>query len=166
MTLVTITAPDSGPVATRYGDLIIPGTQIQYGGFASVLGFLSTDSKDTNHTKRDVYLFGAAENGLQVARVNLDDVPTYTQYSFWEPENLNFSSNPVAPKETDIRKIYLPGTFTSGSIFYSNSPINQITHEETTNILQARSFTHTSWYISTEWLIPHFTFDFSISMTH
>ena len=47
MTLITITAPDSGPIATRQGDLIIPGTEVAFGGFSPLLGFKSTDSATT-----------------------------------------------------------------------------------------------------------------------
>ena len=36
MTLITITAPDGGPVPVRQGDLIIPGTEVAFGGFSTL----------------------------------------------------------------------------------------------------------------------------------
>ncbi|MCJ1395930.1 hypothetical protein MMC18_008816 [Xylographa bjoerkii] len=119
MTLVTITAPSSGPIATREGDLIIPGTEVAFGGFATLLGYTSTANPPSGNDKRDVYLLGAANNGLQLARVGLEDMETYTEYSYFDPERLQFSKASPDPNISDYTQIYLPGTFTSGSVFYS-----------------------------------------------
>lgn len=120
MTLITITAPSSGPVATRQGDLIIPGTEVAYGGFTSVLGYKSTDSvtdKDAGH--RDVYLLGMTAFGLQLARVGMNGLRDFAQYTFWNPQQRNFSTSPPSPDVSDLAQIYLPGTYSSGSVFYS-----------------------------------------------
>ena len=119
MTLVTITAPNSGPIAAREGDLVIPGTEIAFGGFATLLGFTSTTDLSRGNDTRDVYLLGAANNGLQLARVDLDNVESYTDYSYFDPRNLQFSEISPDPNISDYTQIYLPGTFTSGSVFYS-----------------------------------------------
>ena len=123
MALVVITAPESGPVAARKGDLIIPGTEVAFGGFASILGFPSTSANPRDNSTRDIYLLGAANNGLQMARVGLNDYATFTQYTFFDPQNLSFSNTPPNPNITDYQQIYLPGTFTSGSVFYSRFQI-------------------------------------------
>ncbi|MCJ1286985.1 hypothetical protein MMC26_006332 [Xylographa opegraphella] len=119
MTLVTITVPSSGPMAAREGDLIIPGTEIAFGGFATLLGFTSTGDPSSGNDTRDVYLLGAANNGLQVARVDLDHVEIYTDYSYFDPRSLQFSETSPGPNISDYAQIYLSGTFTSGSVFYS-----------------------------------------------
>lgn len=120
MTLVTITAPKSGPLATRQGGLIIPGTQVPFGGFASLLGFPSTEfTTSSPSTDRDVYLLGMTDAGLQLSRVDVNDINDLSKYSYFQPQYLNFSTNSPDPKINDYRAIYLPGTFTSGTTFYS-----------------------------------------------
>lgn len=120
MTLVTITAPSSGPLAARQGGLLIPGTQLAFGGFASLLGFPSTESTSASpSTDRDIYLLGITDAGLQLARVDVNHINEFSKYSYFQPQFLNFSSQSPDPKMTDYRAIYLPGTFTSGTIFYS-----------------------------------------------
>ncbi|KAL8672085.1 MAG: hypothetical protein Q9168_003445 [Polycauliona sp. 1 TL-2023] len=118
MTLLSIGASSSGPTADRQGDLIISGLQVAYGGFSSVLGYTSTaKSQDVND--RDVYLFGMTGAGLQLARASVEQLTDFSKYSFWDPTQLKFVKNPPELNETDFKKIYLPGTFSSGSIFYS-----------------------------------------------
>ena len=119
MTLITITAPSSGPVATRQGDLTVPGTHIAFGGFATLLGFPSTADPTSDNSTRDIYLLGAANNGLQMARVSLDNAKDYSQYSFFDQQNLAFTSSAPDPNVTDIWQIYLPGSFSYGGVFYS-----------------------------------------------
>ena len=120
MTLITITAPSSGPVAARQGDLIIPGTEVAYGGFSSVLGYKSTDTAtDKDSGNRDVYLLGMTASGLQLARVGMNDLSDFSKYTFWDPQGQNFSTKPPSPNLQDAAQIYLPGTFSSGSVFYS-----------------------------------------------
>lgn len=121
MTLITITAPNSGPVAARQGDLIIPGTEVAYGGFSSILGYMSTDSaEDKDSGNRDVYLLGMTAFGLQLARVGMNDLSDFSKYTFWNPQGQNFSTSPPKPSLQDAALIYLPGTFSSGSVFYSS----------------------------------------------
>ena len=120
MTLITITAPNSGPVAVRQGDLIIPGTEVAYGGFSSILGYTSMDTatgKDS--ANRDVYLLGMTASGLQLARVGMNDLTDFSKYTFWSPQGQSFSNMPPKPSLQDAANIYLPGTFSSGSVFYS-----------------------------------------------
>ena len=120
MTLITITAPSSGPIATRQGDLIIPGTEVGYGGFATLLGRRSTDTgSDKGDGDRDVYLLGVTNSGLQLARVGVNDLNIFSKYVFWEPQNLRFGNLPPKPGLIDNQQIYMPGTFSSGSVYYS-----------------------------------------------
>ena len=120
MTLIAITAPDSGPVATRKGDLIIPGTEVAFGGFSTLIGLKSTSLEEAgNGSDRDVYLLGVTNSGLQLARVGINDMNAYSKYSFYLPETRNFSASSPDPSLKDPAQIYLPGSFSSGSIFYS-----------------------------------------------
>ena len=120
MTLVSITATDSGPVATRQGDLVIPGTQVAFGGFAALLGYPSTDAPENmDSNERDLYLLGMTNTGLQLARANINELTTYSEYTFFQPQNLSFTEIPPNPNTTDYEQIYLAGTFSSGGVFYS-----------------------------------------------
>ena len=120
MTLISITAPDSGPVATRQGDIVIAGTEVAFGGFSTLLGFKSTDSAaDLDDGERDVYLLGMTEFGLQLARVGINDLTDFAKYTFWNPRSHDFSTSPPDPSTSDDAQMYLPGSFSSGSIFYS-----------------------------------------------
>ena len=120
MTLIAIKATSSGPTAQRQGDLIIPGTQVAYGGFSSLLGYTTSDyGQEPDMTGRDVYLLGMTNGGLQLARVGINGLNDFSQYSFWEPQNANFSKKAPGLNEKDYQKIYLPGTFSSGSVFFS-----------------------------------------------
>jgi hypothetical protein len=118
MTLVTITAPPSGPIATRQGNLVIPGTEVAYGGFSTLLGSRRTDDAGLSR-ERDVYLLGMTRGGLQLARVGLDDLNTFDQYEFFNRETRSFSTKPPRLDLRDSTQIYLPGTFSSGNVFYS-----------------------------------------------
>ena len=118
MTLISIAASSSGPSVDRQGDLIISGLQVAYGGFSSVLGYTST-AKPQDSNARDVYLFGMTEAGLQLARASVGHLTDFSHYSFWDPIQLEFEPKPPKLDEKDVQKIYLPGTFSSGSIFYS-----------------------------------------------
>ncbi len=120
MTLISIDAPISGPIATRQGDLVIPGTQVAFGGFSTLLGYTSTNTtSDTDSGDRDVYMFGMTSGGLQLARVGINDVTIYNKYSYWDPASLSFSHVAPSPDITDYQHVYLPGSFSSGSISYS-----------------------------------------------
>ena len=119
-TLITITTPDSGPIATRQGDLIIRGTEVAFGGFSTLLGYKSIDSAtDPDNGDRDVYLLVMTNNGLQLARAGINDLTDFSKYTFWNPKSQNFSTSPPTPGVIDNSQIYMPGTFSSGSIFYT-----------------------------------------------
>jgi len=120
LTLITLTAPPSGPVAARQGDVIIFGTQVGFGGFTTLVGHKSTDTaSDKDAGSRDLYLLGVTPCGLQLARVGLDDLTNFSKFTFWSPLNQTFTSTPPSPKLTNPHQIYIPGTFSSGSIFFS-----------------------------------------------
>ena len=120
MTLISITAPISGPVASRQGDLIIPGTEVAFGGFSSLIGRRSTDnSTDRVEGDLDVYLLGTTNAGLQMAKVGINDVTEFTKYTFWDPQGSNFVTGSPGVGITNPTQIYLPGTYSSGSVFYS-----------------------------------------------
>ncbi len=120
MTLIAITAPNSGPVATRQGDLIIPGTEVAFGGFSTLLGYKSTDTaSDNDDGDRDVYLVGMTNAGLQLARAGINDLTDFAKYTFWNPHGQNFSEISPMPSVDDTTQVYVPGSFSSGNIIYS-----------------------------------------------
>lgn len=83
-----------------------------------MLGYTSTD--DTQDlSKRDVYLLGITDGGLQLARARVEKLTEFQAYRFWDPTQLKFIKRPPKLDEKDYRKIYLPGSFTYGSVFYS-----------------------------------------------
>lgn len=120
MTLVTITALSSGPIAARHGDIQISGGQISFGVFSTLVGSVSTDNNQAvGSVERDVYLLGTTPGGLQIARVRLNYINAFSKYRYFDPKELKFSSTPPRADVKDQRKIYLPGSFTSGNVFYS-----------------------------------------------
>ena len=124
MTLLSITAPKNGPVARRAVDQIIPNGQVPFGGFATLMG-ISQDPKDLSSTNSNstppnvLYIFGIAEHGIQLARVLLQNVASFTKWTFFDPQKKTFVSTAPAINEADASKIYLEGSFSSGNIFYS-----------------------------------------------
>ncbi|KAL9008502.1 MAG: hypothetical protein Q9173_006379 [Seirophora scorigena] len=118
MTLISISSSSKGPIATRHGDLIISGNEIAYGGFTSLLGYTST-ANPQDLDKRDVYLLGTTDGGLQLARARQEVLTDFSKYRFWDPVELKFINTPPKVNEKEYKKIYLPGSFTYGSIFYS-----------------------------------------------
>lgn len=120
MTLISITAPSSGPVATRQVELGIAGTEVGFGGFATLLGSASTDkSEKRERNEPDVYLLGMAKGGLQIARVGLNKIERFHEYEHFNLKDMKFSSEAPSLDLDDERQIYLPGTFSSGNVFYS-----------------------------------------------
>ena len=120
MTLISITAPSDGPVAIRQGDLIIPGTQVGFGGFTTMVGRKSLDTNPgKNDRDRDIYLLGVTHTGLQLARVDINDLSTFTEFKFWLPKDQKFTDTPPKPGLIDNAKLYMPGSFSSGSVFFS-----------------------------------------------
>ena len=120
MTLISITAPISGPIASRQGDLIIPGTEVAFGGFSTLIGRRSTNaSTDHDDGDMDVYLLGMTSNGLQLARVGINDISNFNSYNFWDPQESSFVTTPPDPGIINPSQVYLSGTFSSGSVFYS-----------------------------------------------
>ncbi|KAI4108246.1 MAG: hypothetical protein L6R37_001119 [Teloschistes peruensis] len=118
MTLISITTSSTGPAARRQANLIIPGKEVAYGGFSSLLAG-STAAKVEHLRDRDVYLIGSAAAGLQLARAKVGDLTDFSKYSFWDPMHRKFTKKSPDPAEKDYRKVYLPGSFSSGTIFYS-----------------------------------------------
>lgn len=120
MILITIKAPSSGPVATRHGDLVIPGTEVAYGGFSTLLGVPTTNGSEViDPNRRDLYLLGVTRHGLQLARVSLDDINAYDKYTFFHPKSREFLTTPPRLDVSESEEIYISGTFSSGNVFYS-----------------------------------------------
>lgn len=120
MTLISIKAPSPGPIATRQGDLVIPGAEVAYGGFSSIVGMRRKKGfEDVDSSKRDVYLLGMTRRGLQLARVGLGDINSFDKFTFFDPKKRRFATTPPSLRLRDSKKIYLPGSFSSGSVFYS-----------------------------------------------
>lgn len=119
MALITITAPASGPIAIRQ-DFRISGDQAAFGGFASLLGIVPADGNNViDAVEHDVYLLGITPGGLQMARVKLRHITTIEKYTYFDPKVLIFSKTPPSIDLKDPESIYLPGSFSSGSMFYS-----------------------------------------------
>ncbi|KAL8873582.1 MAG: hypothetical protein Q9174_000974 [Haloplaca sp. 1 TL-2023] len=117
MTLITLTA-GSAPVATRQKNLVVSGSQVPYGGFSALIGH-TTATKPQDPGVRDVYLLGMTDGGLQMARVRQNQLSDFSNYAFWDQRQLKFTGTPPKPSENNYRKIYLPGSFSSGSVFFS-----------------------------------------------
>ncbi|KAI9789947.1 MAG: hypothetical protein M1833_002141, partial [Piccolia ochrophora] len=116
-TLISVTAGEHGPVAARMVNLLFPHDEIAYGGFAALIGSSSVDS--SSRDDRDVYLLGMMDSGLQLARVPLRNITDQAAYTYFQPRNSTFSAAPPTLKATDKKDVYLPGTFTSGGLFWS-----------------------------------------------
>ena len=118
MTLITIDAAASGPGPQRKGDLVIAGTEVPYGGFATLIGYKST-LKPPSPADRDAYLLGMTNNGLQLARVGISDVRDFSKFEFYNPKSRDFGEKPPSFDLDDNSRVFLPGTFSSGNVFYS-----------------------------------------------
>ena len=120
MTLIAIKAPSSGPIATRQGALVIPGTEVAYGGFSMILGGPRTNNRKVpDSSQHDMYLLGTTESGLQLAQVGLKDISAFDKYTFFNPKRCRSSKTPPPLDLSDLEQVYLPGSFLSGSVFYS-----------------------------------------------
>ncbi|KAK3061427.1 hypothetical protein LTS18_006296, partial [Coniosporium uncinatum] len=119
--LISIHATPSGPLATRHGSTIIPGEQIAYGNFAALIGCTTPKSLPDCPPTSDptVFLFGMDLHGLQLANATLSTLSNFSAYSFFDAKTSTWSSHPHEPEMTDESAVYLPGTYTSGSIFFS-----------------------------------------------
>ena len=124
MTLISITAPDVGPVAHREVEQIVPDGQVPFGGFATVMGE-SYNPKDNDSNNpitappKVLYMFGITNSGLQLARALLQDVRDYTKWTFFDPLQKKFVGTAPTPNENSTNRTYLDGSFSSGNIFYS-----------------------------------------------
>ena len=136
MTLISITAPDAGPVAHREVEQIVPDGQVPFGGFATVIG----DSHDpgeiisrgsVNHPPKVFYMFGVTNNGLQLARALVQDVTNFTKWTFFDRQQKKFVDAAPALNKTTTTSTYLDGSFSSGNIFYSTYSSMSPTHPTT-----------------------------------
>lgn len=120
ITLIWISTSDDGPKAFRTSRLLFPDRQVPYGGFASVVGSPSYDiAPFRSRDDRDVYLLGATDAGLQMARVGLEHIDVPSAYSYFNPSKAQFTHDPPSLNTADENEIYMPGTFTSGTVFFS-----------------------------------------------
>ena len=119
MSLISITANSEGPLATRQGDLIIHGEEVGFGGFTTLIGHKSKETASRDDGERDVYLLGVTPAGLQLARVGINHVAKFPEFEFWEPKDQKFSDSPPDKTLIDNALIYMPGSFASGSVFFS-----------------------------------------------
>ena len=93
-----------------------------YGCFAAIIGKASQhyDEQYTRCSQRSIYLLGASGNGMQLARVSLQDVSKSEEaYEFWQPQSCNFTLAGDTLSLSDSSSSYLRGSFSSGSVFYS-----------------------------------------------
>ncbi|KAI9894706.1 MAG: hypothetical protein M1814_002062 [Vezdaea aestivalis] len=119
MTQITITAPLEGPQAVRgQSGLVFPGDAIQFGGFAMLPAYPSLEAPNSNDN-RDLYLLGVTDNGLQLCRVAIAKSKDFEAMSYWSPRNQSFSKIAPRPDVKEKEELYIPGSFSSGSLFYS-----------------------------------------------
>ena len=119
-TLITIEMAESVPRAVRHGDAIDSNSEFAYGTFACLLGMPPADSKGrVDERRRNVYLFGPAKSGLQLATVDLRDARDSTKFTFYDPGRRSFSDQMPDGRTSDPAQVYLPGTFATGNVFFS-----------------------------------------------
>lgn len=119
MTLISIEATSSRPIASRVLELLFPGNELGWGGFAALLGTRVEDSAPTSHDEPDVYAFASIDAGLQVARAKLGEIHKREAYTYFQPSTCSFVPARPDPNPTNDSLVYLPGSFSSGSLFYS-----------------------------------------------
>jgi hypothetical protein len=113
VTLITIRAGHAGPTASRAVDILFSTEDVPYGVFIAIVG-LGSDKLNL-----DVYLFGIANSGLQLARVESTAMKNLKAYEYFERASCSFTSTSPNPMNANLSSIYLAGNFSSGSIFYS-----------------------------------------------
>lgn len=120
ITLVSITAEEIGPRALRLSELLFPGGEVPFGGFAAVVGSPSLEEISARpRGDRDLYVLGVSDPGLQLARVELGRAHEHNAYSYWEPRKSIFTHQPPNLSVPDPKDVYLAGTYTSGNVFFS-----------------------------------------------
>lgn len=120
LTLITISVSQHGPMASRVVNLVIPKTEIPFGGFAALYGYQAADPHDGSvSNRRDLYLFGIASNGMQLAKVDIENAEDYSQYSFYNPRLVDFVTTAPNLDLSSAAELYLAGSFSSGNVFYS-----------------------------------------------
>ena len=119
MTLISVTAPKSGPAASRVLETLFLGNEINWGGFSALVGIPMTKSKATPTMEPDVSLFGNTNGGLQLARVALGNIRVEPAYEYFQPSTCSFIKTQPGRDDSNSSHTYLPGSFSSGSIFYS-----------------------------------------------
>ena len=120
VTTVWVAAPDEGPLAIRSNALLFPEDHVPYGVFAAVVGSPSVDTAAFRaNDDLDVYAFAAAESGLYLARVTLDEVDDPAAYTYFRASERRFVTEAPGFYNEDEGEMYLPGTFTSGNVFFS-----------------------------------------------
>jgi hypothetical protein len=92
-----------------------------FGCFASIIGRASQcyNGESTACRQRHIFLLGVWDDGLQLARLPLQDISKFEDaYDFWQSDSCTFS-----PKgdtfNLSTATSYLQGSFSSGSVFYS-----------------------------------------------
>ena len=113
VTLITIKAGQAGPIASRATEVLFLSQDVPYGVFASIVGHAN------NNIHLDIYLFGIATSGLQLARVKSTLMKDFRAYEYLEPATCSFTSTAPSAEIGNLSDIYLPGNFSSGSIFHS-----------------------------------------------
>ena len=76
VTLVTIGTRCAGPTASRAADILFSSEDVPYGVFAAIVGHASNDFN------LDIYLFGIASSGLQLARVKSNIMKDLGAYEY------------------------------------------------------------------------------------
>jgi hypothetical protein len=76
-------------------------------------------SEDETRLTRDIYLYGTTPYGLQVARTTVDNLNDSSAYTYYHPSVQKFVATPPRLYEQKSSHLYLSGTFTSGTVFFS-----------------------------------------------
>ena len=112
-TLLEIKATPSGPQANRIVDTLFTSQYIPYGTFAALAG---TPIKEGTFT---IYLLGKTGTGLQLARVESSGLSKLSAYEYFRPPDCTFVEGAPSINDSTVEDLYLPGSFSSGSVFYS-----------------------------------------------
>lgn len=109
MTLLSINLTQDTPQVIRLAENI--DGAIQYGGFTAVQG--------GSPGARFVYLVGADTYGLQLAQVPLDVIGDQRRRRYYHPRLHVWAETQPLSGLTNSGDLYLAGTFSSGTIFFS-----------------------------------------------
>ena len=113
VTLLEIQATPSGTQASRLVDTLFTSQHIPYGTFAALVGIPIEERTFT------IYLLGKTITGLQLARAKNNGLSKLSSYEYFRPYDCTFAEGAPSINDSNVENLYLAGSFSSGSVFYS-----------------------------------------------